>query len=380
MSKKKLVFVINADWYFKLHWFDRAISATRDYEVHVICPSKDACFSKECKDNNIEHHEWNLSRSGKNILKEISSIFQLKEIINSIGPDVIHSVTIKPNLYISILKPRRSAIVLTFAGLGTLRTSAGFFGKKIIGIMKLVFKALNHRGKVIALFENSEDLDFLTTGSSINKHLCVRVYGAGVDLDQFSLSPIESIDNPKVLFASRMLKDKGLDTLIHAMKIVNKDEKICDFYVAGIVDNDSPLAYSQKEIESMADQGDFVWLGQRDDVPELISSSTLVCLPTRYGEGVPRILIESLACGRPIITTSYGGCKDICIHGETGFLVEPHDIESLASYISQLVNDTKLASDMGMSGRKLVEEKYSNDLIISQNMNFYSKLLKEEVN
>ncbi|EGQ9283844.1 glycosyltransferase family 4 protein [Vibrio vulnificus] len=379
MLKRKLVFIINADWYFKLHWSDRAISAVKDYEVHVICPSKDPSFSKYCKDNKIEHHEWNLSRSGKNILEEFYSIFQLKRIIEAIEPDVIHSVTIKPNLYISILKPRKTAIALTFAGLGTLRTSSGFLGQKIIGIMKLVFKTLNHRGKVIALFENSEDLDFLTAGRSINKNLCVRVYGAGVDLEQFSLSPIESIDTPKVLFASRMLKDKGLDTLIHAMKIVNKDEKICDLYVAGIVDNDSPLAYTQEEIDSMAKKGDFLWLGKRDDIPELISNSTLVCLPTRYGEGVPRILIESLACGRPIITTNYGGCKDICIHEKTGFLVEPHDIHSLASYINRLINDRKIASDMGMLGRKLVEENYSNELIISQNMSFYSKLILEEL-
>lgn len=379
MKKQKLLYIINADWYFKLHWFDRAIASTDEYDVYVLCPSQDKEFTKECSSLGIKHVNLDLSRTGKNLLREISSIRLISKAIRSISPDLIHAVTIKPNLYLSILKPRSCSVIMTFAGLGTLRTSSGLFGNIIMSLLKVFLARWNTHKKVICLFENSDDLDFISKGYSIDRSLCKRVFGAGVDVNCFSVSTLPSDETPVILFASRMLKDKGLQQLIDAVKMVNHDKDRCILRVAGIIDSVSPLSYTKNEIETMASQGDFDWLGQRDDIPKLISESLTVCLPTRYGEGTPRILIEALACGRPIITTHYGGCKDICIDGETGFLVDGADVKQLASAIDRIINDSKLAQQMGLKGRELVERQYSNTLIVEQNLNFYKSITSKAV-
>ncbi|MEY0727002.1 glycosyltransferase family 4 protein [Providencia rettgeri] len=371
MSKKKLTYIINADWYFRLHWFDRAIAATTHYEVSVICPSNDPAFISECKENGITHFDFKISRTGKNIFYEIKKLYELNKLLNLIMPDIIHSVTIKPNLYLSILKPRNVSVVMTFAGLGTLRTSSGLTGHMILALLKILMSSWNNREKVISLFENSDDLNYLTQGLSFKKTRCYRVFGAGVNMEHFSPTPLDKTTLPKILFASRMLKDKGLKELVDAIRIVNSEKKIYELYVAGIIDSESPLSYTELEIQIMAANEDFIWLGKRDDISKLISQSIAVCLPTRYGEGVPRILIEALACARPIITTSYGGCKDICLNNITGFQIDPNNIEEIAERIKKLISEPNLAIELGLNGRNLVEKKFSNEIIINQNLNFY---------
>ncbi|MDE1325911.1 glycosyltransferase family 4 protein, partial [Vibrio aestuarianus] len=366
------IYIINADWYFNLHWMDRAIAASKIYDVFVVCPSNNVDFIKKCKANNIGFINFNMSRSGINPLKEIKSVLKLRNIIKSLSPDVIHAVTIKPNLYLSLLFPKEPGIVLTFAGLGTLRTSSGILGMLTMLFLKLVLARWNFKSNVRVLFENQEDMDFIASGISIRSKHCYRVYGAGVDLELYNVTDFPETTPPFILFASRMLKDKGLQELVKAIKILNSQGLACKLQVAGIIDAESPLAFKESDIENMSKSGDFVWLGKRDDIAQLISQSIIVCLPTRYGEGVPRILIEALSCGRPIVTSSYGGCKDVCIDGETGYIVDPENSNDLASALSKLIKQKMLAKNYGLNGRKLVEEKFSNEIIIRQHLEFYS--------
>lgn len=378
IMKKKLVYIINADWYFNLHWKDRAIAASTDYDVFVICPSNDKKFIDDCKENNISFINFDLSRSGVNPINEIKSLLNLRSILKRLSPDVIHAVTIKPNLYTTLLFPKRSGVVLTFAGLGTLRTSSGFVGSAIMLLVKALLTRWNSHNRVKVLFENQEDLEFITSGLSVKREFCQRVYGAGVDLERYNVTEFRKLDSYYILFASRMLKDKGLQELVDAVITLNSKGIDCKLRVAGIIDSESPLSFTQSEIDTLAEIDCVEWLGERKDISHLISQSTLVCLPTRYGEGIPRILIEALSCGRPVVTSSYGGCKDICIDGKTGYIVSPDNIEEIVSALCKLITQPSLAKEFGLNGRKLVEDKFSNNLIIQQHLDLYSSLSKEQ--
>lgn len=371
-----MVYIINADWYFKLHWMDRAKAALACYDVHVLCPSNNKDFIRECEELGISFTNINLSRTGLNPFVEIINAFELKNVLKELNPDIIHSVTIKPNLYMAILNPKDCAIVLTFAGLGTLRTSSGLVGIMFMKFVKVILNRLNRKNDVCALFENQEDMDFLSSGYGLLRSKCRRVYGAGVNVDSYRMTEIPNTEIPTVLFASRMLKDKGLEPLIGAVKELRSQGININLKVAGILDTESPLSYTKEEILEMSITHNFTWLGQRDDMPFLISESNVVCLPTRYGEGVPRILIEALSCGRPIVTSSYGGCKDICINEITGFVIDPHDVEDIASALERITSDRSLATELGINGRKLIEDKYSNTIIIKENLDIYSSITK----
>lgn len=372
---KCLLYVVNADWYFNLHWKDRAKHAIKNgFEVHLIVHHCSPELHQEFSDLNINVHQFSLERTGVNICKEIKSLFALKRLIKKINPDIIHSVTIKPNLYATILCFFSNiSLVSTYAGLGTLKTSKTLMHKVISYVIFNFIRIFSTGKRNIALFENQDDLDFFEKNRIINKERLFRVFGAGVDVNEYSYSQETGQDGLiKILFASRLLKNKGLELLIKSVKQLKSEGLNIQLDVAGIFDFDSPFAFTESEIFYFRDNGLINWLGKRDDIPSLITNSSIVSLPTTYGEGVPRILIEACCIGRPIITTPLGGCKDICIDSVNGFLVEPNSIEQLTTSIRTLSEDLKLRIDFGLKGRNLVEEKFSNDHILEQNLQFYN--------
>ncbi len=110
-------------------------------------------------------------------------------------------------------------------------------------------------------------------------------------------------------------------------------------------------------------------------MPKIFSQSTIVCLPTWYGEGVPKVLIEAMACGRPIVTTNMPGCKDLVVDQKNGLLVMPKDSIGLAESLSKLVLDRTLCQEMGVEGRRISEKEFSVKQVIGETLNVYDELL-----
>ena len=108
------------------------------------------------------------------------------------------------------------------------------------------------------------------------------------------------------------------------------------------------------------------WWGYRDGMPDVLRAAHLVVLPTYYGEGLPKVLLEAAACGRPIVTTRMRGCSDIVRDGENGFLIPPKDPEALALAMRTLINDPQLRVRMGARGREIVVNEFSSQRIIEE--------------
>jgi glycosyltransferase involved in cell wall biosynthesis len=98
-------------------------------------------------------------------------------------------------------------------------------------------------------------------------------------------------------------------------------------------------------------------------------------LPTVYGEGVPKTLIEAAACGRPIVTTDTPGCRDICVDGVNGLLVPPGDQQALERAIGRLVHDPDLRHRMGGEGRRIAEQSFGIDQVNARTLAIYQALL-----
>jgi len=374
---KKILYVINADWYFDLHWLDRAKAAINEgYIVSVALPTCTREYEDVFNGLGIKVYLFHMTRSGIGLFSELKAFRQIFNIIKDLKPSVVHSVTIKPNLYSTIANTLlKTPFICTFAGLGTLKTSTKFSYRLVLWLCLSFFKVLSRKAKLLATFENQDDLDFFMENKVFDENQVVRVFGAGVDLKKYIFSIEDPVSNSiKILFASRLLKDKGLGLLIEAVKKINNEGMSVELLVAGIFDPGSPLSFTLEEIEGYSDSGDIVWLGKRDDIPELIRQSSMVVLPTTYGEGVPRILIEACCVGRPIITTPLGGCKDICHNNENGILIEPNSLNELVAAIKALAMDKSLRVKYGENGRNIVECQFSNSLILMQNNEFYEMM------
>ena len=91
--------------------------------------------------------------------------------------------------------------------------------------------------------------------------------------------------------------------------------------------------------------------GRREDMPEVFAQSHVVCLPSYYREGLPKVLVEAAACGRPIVTTDSPGCREIVHHDENGLLVPIRDAPALACALRMLIESEELRSRMAARGQ-----------------------------
>jgi glycosyltransferase involved in cell wall biosynthesis len=110
-------------------------------------------------------------------------------------------------------------------------------------------------------------------------------------------------------------------------------------------------------------------------MPGALAKSHIVCLPSYYREGVPKVLLEAAACGRPVIATDMPGCRDIVRHEKTGLLVAPRDPQSLADAIETLLRDRDSRLKYGKAARALVEAEFSIGAVVEQTLALYEELL-----
>ena len=106
-------------------------------------------------------------------------------------------------------------------------------------------------------------------------------------------------------------------------------------------------------------------------MPAVLAASHIVCLPTVYGEGVPKILLEAAACGRPIVATEAPGCREVVRHGENGLLVPVRDSRALALALRTLLEDPKRRVEMGVRGRRIAEQEFSVVDVVEATLQLY---------
>ncbi len=111
-------------------------------------------------------------------------------------------------------------------------------------------------------------------------------------------------------------------------------------------------------------------------MPRVLAEASVVCLPSSYGEGLPKILLEAAACGRPIIATDVPGCREVVVNGESGLLVPARDADALAAAIKTLLEDPSMRTAMGERGRHLAEQEFSVERIAQQTLTLYHDLLQ----
>ncbi|EMK6669021.1 glycosyltransferase family 4 protein [Vibrio fluvialis] len=374
---KVVVFVINVDWYFDLHWMERAeYFKTLGYTVHIISNFNDEIIKSKLLTKGYHCHHLVVRRKSVNLFNELLSVNQLRTLLKVINPDLIHSITIKPNVYSGLLNKifSNKPIIYSITGLGAVFSSSSFKFVILRRIITALYRFISIRQSHF-VFENSEDFELFKSLGILKYSNGTVIKGAGIDLNRFK--PSAPPKNGSILFAARLLQDKGLGCLVEAQKLLK--QRGCDFSlnVAGIIDNDVSSAIPLSQIEAWTKNGDINWLGNVKDMPNLISQNDVVCLPTTYGEGVPRILIEAASCQRPIIATDVPGCREIVSHGVNGYLVVPKDAVILAHFLQDLLEDKNKLITFGANGRKKVEQEFSQEIVFEKTLQIYQSLLGE---
>jgi len=374
MSNKKLLFVVNVDWFFVSHRLSIAKQAIESgYEVHIATGITD--HYQLLVESGVKVHPLKLHRSNSGLILLLSELIEIYSVIRTVSPDIVHLVTIKPVLLGGIASrlAKVPAVVFSISGLGHIFLSSGWRATLRMQLVSLLYRlALGNKNRTV-IFQNQDDRGKLDgVVKNIAKH-SVQIPGSGVDLSLFKYTPMSS-DVAVVALPSRLLAEKGVYEFVEAAKIVNKPKKIARFVLVGDVDQHNPSSVTPAEIRYWKNQGAVEILGWRDDIHSVLSSATIIALPS-YREGFPKALIEAAACGRAVVTTDVPGCRDAIEEGLTGILVPVKDANSLAKAIKSLLDDPERCAEMGRAGRKRAEDIFDVNMVVEKHMEIYQELL-----
>lgn len=364
---KKILFVVNVDWFFISHRLPLALEAfKKGYEVHIACGITD---KKEYLESlGLIVHPLNLSRSGTGIKGEIKAFCEIYNLVKEINPNIAHFVTIKPVLYGGIASRflNIGKKVFSISGLGFIFIKQGLKATLVRMLIKTMYKfALDAKNSHV-IVQNPDDKAVL---DSIVKVPITLIRGSGVDLNQYEYKE-ENNENIKVSMACRLLKDKGVFEYIEASKILKKKYLNVKFELYGDIDIHNPASLINEDVEKIKKDGFVNVYGFSSDIEKVFCDSNIVVLPS-YREGLPKVLIESAACGRAVVTTDVPGCRDAIKPNVTGLLCEVKDTESLASMIEKLILDKDLRNSMGKEGRKLAEQEFDINKVVEKHFDIY---------
>ena len=222
------------------------------------------------------------------------------------------------------------------------------------------------------IFENPEDRQIFLDNRLIRSEDAHLVRGAGVDTRRFTPTP-EPAGSPVVLFAARMLWTKGVGEFVAAARLLHDSGVNARFALSGRSDEGNPAGVPLDQIHAWDKEGVVEWWGWNDDMPATFARTSIFCLPSYYREGVPTVILEASAAGKPVVTTDWPGCRDAVLDGITGMIIPPGDAHALAAAIQGLLQNPALRQQMGSAGRKMVMEEFSSEKINQHIIQVYNK-------
>ena len=275
---------------------------------------------------------------------------------------------------------KKIPFVAAISGLGYVFTANTLRAKVTKIIASLFYKvSLSHPLKTV-IFQNSSDEAILTEVTGLTVQDKTLIKGSGADLSVYNFTPEIEDGHISVVMACRLLKEKGVYEFVNASKLVKDKYPNSKFVLVGSPDIENPNTVKQSEIDSWVADGIIEYLGQRNDIPDIFSSSNIVCLPSYYGEGVPKVLIEAAACGRAIVTTTNPGCRDAIIDNQTGLAVPPRNADSLAKAIIKLIENPNQRRAMGTAARDFAVEQFDVKQVVNKHIKIYQDLIERAAN
>ena len=365
----RIILFANTDWYlynFRLPLAERL----RERGDEVILVSPPGPYGIKLRSLGFTWHEFDFARKGTNPFAELQTLNRLIALYKTIAPDLVNHFTIKCVLY-GGMAARRLDIpnVSAVTGMGHVFTTHTIKNFILRPFISAAYRYALKRSQVI--FQNPDDQEAFLSLKLVAGRQAHLIRGSGVNITRFTPTMSRLVTGLNVLFVGRLLREKGVAEFVEAASIVRASRPDVHFQIAGEIDAGNPSSFDDLQIQSWASQGNVVFLGQCSEMPVLLGSSAICVLPSYYGEGVPRSLIEAAATGLPLVTTNMPGCREICRDGVNGILIPPRDASALAAAIIRLLDDAVLRKTMGARSRTIAVEEFGEESVIAETMKIY---------
>lgn len=377
-KQTKILFFANTDWY--LFNFRRSLAlALRDAGYDVLLISPDGPYGEKLRALGLRWQPVPMVRRSLNPFRETVLLFHLFRLVRRERPSLVHGFTVKCAVYGSLVARLAGvpARVSAVAGMGYVFTSRAAEARLLRPIVRTLLKlALGGRGARLIL-QNPDDVTLFERARLVDAAQVRLIAGSGVDCTRFVPAP-QRVPGKRlrVLLPARLLWDKGLAEYVEAARLLRERDVAADLLLAGDPDPGNPAAVHEGTVRGWMDMGLVQWLGHVDDMPALLRSIDILALPTFYGEGLPKSLIEAAACGCALVTTDVPGCREVVSEdGVNGLRIPARDADALARAIERLCLDPDLRARLGAAARARTLREFDERIVISRTLDVYRELL-----
>jgi glycosyltransferase involved in cell wall biosynthesis len=371
----KLMFFVTEDWYFCAHRLPLAVAAHEaGYDVSVV--TRVRSHGDRIKAAGLRLIPLELSRRSVNPLREAWLVQRLVSLYRAERPRIVHHIALKPILY-GTIAARLAGVpsaVNAFAGLGFLFSSNSLKARMLRPVIKRTFRVLLNRAGSRVIIENPDDVRLMCEDNTLRRDRITLIRGVGVDTEYFRVQP-DPGGEPVVMLAGRLLWDKGVGEFVAAAGQLRRRGVRARFVLVGESDAQNPSAIPDEQLRAWQAEGVIEWWGRREDMPAVYAQSHVVCLPS-YREGLPTVLTEAGACGRPVVATDVPGCREVVRDGENGLLVPVRDADAVARALERLIESPDLRARLGARGREIVEQEFTQKKVNQETLSVYEALMR----
>jgi len=274
----------------------------------------------------------------------------IKNTITRFKPDILHSHIFLSDLFARINKPKHSKLITTLH-----RDEPWWDSSKLKSRIKTKLEGVTARHYVdrfICVSERAKNEAVKALGIATGR--CVVIMN-GVDIASFSQYQSHRESGHVVIKVARFYPEKSHDLALHAFAEVNRIVPNSELWLVG----DGPLKNDMEHLAATLQlQQSVKFLGVRQDVAALLAQANIFLLSSSR-EGLPISLLEAMAASLPVVVTKVGEIPKVVTDGDTGLLVQSGNKDDLVRQLLRLLQDRRLADQIGQAGHLLVQARYS---------------------
>lgn len=333
----------------------------KEHEVYVSMP--DDVKEKELKAEGCRIIKTPINRRGINPIEDLKLYRAYGKMMKEIGPELVITYTIKPNVYGGFAAGRRRIpYIATITGLGGAFDRTGLLLKLVVTMYRAGLKRA-----ACVFFQNEENREIFR-GMGITAKKTRMVMGSGVNLERHCYEAYPAGEETHFLFVGRVMKERGILEYIEAAKRLHSDRVFFD--IMGYCDEDY-----QELLDTLEKEGVVRQIGFHTEVHGFLAAASAVVVAS-FHEGMSNALIEGAATGRPVIASRISGCKEAFEEGVTGFGFTPGRPEELIEALEKfLALSVEERAQMGRRGREKMEREFDRKIVTGEYMDEVSQIL-----
>ena len=373
-----MILFANTDWYlynFRLPLAERL----RSEGVQVLMLSPPGEYGERLRAAGFRWEPVPMERRSLNPIRELKLILHLAQRFRQERPRIVHAFTVKCAVYGSFAARMAGvpARVSAVTGLGYVFVNNAPRARWLRPLVRGLLRIGLNGDQSLLILQNPDDVDRFRSARIVGSERIRLILSSGVDCERYTPAPDDARPEGtlRVLFVGRLLWAKGIGEYVEAARLLREEGRTVSLLVAGRPDPGNPGSVAKAEVEAWDRDGLIEWLGHVEDMAALLHTVHVLALPSYYGEGVPRSLIEGAASGVALVTTDMPGCREVVTHEREGLLVPCKDADALARAIARIDDDRDLARALGTAGRTKALREFDERIVLDRTLDVYRELV-----